>query len=207
MSWVQEVFLPKYKQQLNGIPERNRGDGFEVIFNYLENLNYDRYHIIETGSMRPNGSLEGDGQSTRLFDEFINYHDGELISIDIDEDTSRYAYDRVSSKTMIINSNSIPYLWEYHDDICLLYLDSYDVDFNNPINSNLHHLKELTAAASMLKSDILVAVDDCRFFDGDKRVPFNVKASDVGKGNFVESFMKDINATKLFDGYQKIWKI
>jgi len=215
MTWTKEFFADK-KQLLNGIPERNRGDGFEVIFTELEKKSLVLpawYLIVETGSMRPGGTLEGDGQSTLLFDSFVNYYKGRVISVDVDKTAFKHSSENTSSATSNILSDSIKFLWKDlpnaigSDKVDLFYLDSFDVDFDNPVNSNLHHIKELTAISQFLTKGTLVAVDDCRFLDGDKRIPQNVKAKDVGKGNFVESFMKDIEAKLLFDGYQKVWEI
>ena len=44
--------------------------------------------------------------------------------------------------------------------IDLLNLDSYDVDFKNPNDSAMHHLKELLAAAPLISKDTLILVDD-----------------------------------------------
>lgn len=211
MSWVQDVFIPKYKDKLNGIPERNRGDGFQVIFEALESKKQEFFTIVETGSMRPSGTLEGDGQSTLLFDHFVGYNPGIFISIDVDEKTSEYAK-KNTIYTECINSDSVSFLWNelalyVSHDVSLFYLDSYDVDFSNPLAANLHHMKELVTIAKWLKPGTLVAIDDCRFFPGDKRIPQHIDHVYVGKGLFVENFMENIGAKLLFDGYQKVWEI
>jgi len=214
MNWTKDIFVPIYKKQLNGIPDRNRGDGFEVIFEALEKKDKHLTTILETGSMRPNGSLEGDGQSTRLFDEFVQAKRGIVISVDIDGNTSKYARDNTSEKTYLYTDDSIHFLWKNRNSsllnnssIDLFYLDSYDVDFENPIAANLHHMKELVAISEWLDPGVLVAVDDCRFYPGDRRIPQHINAEFVGKGLFVQDFMENIGAKMLFDGYQKVWEI
>jgi len=42
----------------------------------------------------------------------------------------------------------------------LLYLDSFDVDFDDPLPSAIHHLKELLAIAPLVSFETLVVVDD-----------------------------------------------
>lgn len=214
MTWVDDVFIPKHKDKLNGIPERNRGDGFEVIFRAMEDTRMRECPvIIETGTMRPGFTEEGDGQSTQLFNSFAKYHNGKVYSVDIDPKTREFAATKTDCEvTKLFTRDSVRFLWDfdkysYLDIPNLIYLDSYDVDFSNPIASNLHHIKELVAISRHLNKGVIVAVDDCRFIEGDPRVPNGVRAADVGKGNFVSSFMNDINATLIFNGYQKVWRI
>lgn len=206
-EWIDNVFIPNHKNKLNGLSERNRGDGFQAIF---ENIKLsDGLVIIETGTMRPGFTEEGDGQSTQLFDSFAKYLNGRVYSVDIDPKTKEFAETKVdTSVTKLFTMDSIKFLWNFEvESPCLFYLDSYDVDFSNPVLSNLHHMKEVAAISRYLTKGVLVAVDDCRFADNDFRVPYGVRAADVGKGNYVSSFMKDINAELIFDGYQKVWRI
>lgn len=214
-SFTNDVLIPKYFDKLNGIPERNRGDGFKVIFEYLDRRVESSMlpiNIIETGCMRPGYTMDGDGSSTQLFDEFVNFHrKGSVRSIDITPEHAMFADRNTSVLTTVTCADSVITLWnmsyKFADHIDLLYLDSYDVDFDNPLMSNLHHMKEMISAAHLIRSDTLVAVDDCRFYPGDHRVPAGINPATVGKGVFVQDFMKDIGASLIFDGYQKVWKL
>jgi hypothetical protein len=78
--------------------------------------------------------------------------------------------------------------------IDLLYLDSYDVDWNDPHPSALHHLMELCAAMPGLQSGSLVVVDDHLDFD-----------NRPGKSKYIVPFMAAIGARKLFEAYQVGW--
>lgn len=207
--WTEEIFITNYKEKLNNIPERNRGDGFLSIFKELEKKENKIFNIVETGSMRPGFTMDGDGQSTKLFDNFVNYYDGQVITVDLDKNTSNFANTNTTNKTITYNQDSVLFLWNILnlDKVDLFYLDSYDVDFNNPILANIHHFKELVAISKWLKSGVLVAVDDCKFDNSDIRIPKHIPAQYVGKGVFVENFMQNINADIIFDGYQKVWKI
>lgn len=211
-QWIDDVFIPKHKNKLNELADRNRGDGFQAIFENIK-LSRKRLVIVETGTMRPGFTEEGDGQSTQLFNSFAKHLNGRVYSVDIDPKTKEFAQTKVDENiTKLFTMDSVKFLWHfdsyaYLDLPDLFYLDSYDVDFSNPMASNLHHIKELAAISRYLSKDVLVAVDDCHFADNDWRVPNGVRASDVGKGNFVSSFMKDINASLIFDGYQKVWRI
>jgi len=54
------------------------------IFNYLGEL--EAPVIVETGTYREANNYEGDGCSTLLFDNWLNYHEGKLLSVDISEE-------------------------------------------------------------------------------------------------------------------------
>jgi hypothetical protein len=60
-------------------------------------------------------------------------------------------------------------IWRNCND--LPYLDSYDVDFENPHESAMHRIKELLAAAPLVTDSTFILVDDspttaAYFFDG-----------------------------------------
>jgi hypothetical protein len=44
--------------------------------------------------------------------------------------------------------------------ISLLYLDSFDVNWDYPLESSAHHLKELTPSMPYINKNTLVVVDD-----------------------------------------------
>ena len=82
--------------------------------------------------------------------------------------------------------------------IDFLYLDSYDIERDNPHPSQLHHVKELCAVIKHLRKGSIVCVDDHdAFFTGGK----------IGKGNYVKEFMETIGNfstkdIKLFGNYE-----
>jgi hypothetical protein len=76
----------------------------------------------------------------------------------------------------------------------LLYLDSFDLELNNPHPSQLHHLKELTSSIQLLKPGTLIAVDDHRLPEGI-----------IGKGKYVDEYLSQIGCRKIHDGYQLIY--
>ena len=82
--------------------------------------------------------------------------------------------------------------------IDFLYLDSYDIERDNPHPSQLHHVKELCAVIRHLRKGSIICVDDHdAFFTGGK----------IGKGNYVKEFMEAIGAELLYEGYQIVWKL
>ncbi len=167
------------------------------MFECLLNQNKPFYNLLETGTIRRDNAHEAEGMSTLLFDEFLNFDgiDGNLVSIDIDRKNVDFSTARTSGKTQVVCGDSVNVLWQLAQDdsdpFDLIYLDSMDLDWNNPAPSSLHHLKEFCAAQNMLKSGCLIVIDDNK--------------SGVGKGGYVASFMSDIKKDCLFNDYQIGW--
>ena len=67
-------------------PVRNRAVSFGLIFDLLDKKEDKDFLIVETGCMRADhGTLAfgDDGASTYIFDNFVNYYNGEVLSVDI----------------------------------------------------------------------------------------------------------------------------
>ncbi len=200
-----EVFKNEFYQRMispaGNNPVRNRADSFLKIFQLLEQKKNKNFYIVETGTTRADhGHLAfgDDGASTYIFDQFVNHYDGKVYSVDINQSNVDYCSTLVSEKTEVVCSDSVKFLWSLPKSkkIDFLYLDSYDIERDNPHPSQLHHVKELCAAIDKLKSGSIVAVDDHdAFFTGCK----------IGKGNYVKDFMDDIGATLIYEGYQIVW--
>lgn len=210
-----EFFKNEYYQKMifpeSGGPVRNRADSFLKIFQELEKKDDKNFFIVETGCMRPDwGELAfgDDGASTYIFDKFVNYYEGEVLSVDINQNNVLHAQKFVSSKTKIFCSDSVKFLWNISatKKIDFLYLDSYDLEPHNPFQSQLHHMKELCAISKNLKPGSIVVVDDNM-----NNPHFEYIWSSVdfkgGKSGFIKKFMENIDAELLFDEYQIGWKI
>jgi hypothetical protein len=170
-----------------------RTDSFRKIFELLEEKNKDYYLIIETGCSRIKDNYIGDGMSTVLFDDFVNFYDGKVISVDISEKSCKVARSLVSNKTKVICENSVKFLWQLtvYNEIDLIYLDSFDIKFNSPHPSAFHHIKEFCAIMPNLSRGTIVVVDD------------NTEKS--GKGRYIAEFMEDVGIKKVIDDYQIAW--
>ena len=92
MTWLKyyrdnyyDLLNPQVSGAKRGLTEGlyQRAHGFNLVFAHLESLNQSEYHIIETGTMRNPGNWK-DGQSARLFTEFVEHHGGTVRSVDID---------------------------------------------------------------------------------------------------------------------------
>jgi hypothetical protein len=208
MSKFSEVFKDLYYKKMltpshSMNPVRNRADNFLRVFEMLENSNKSFFDIIETGTTRRDHghlSFGDDGASTYIFDQFINFYDGELLSVDINKDNVNYANSVTSDKTRVFCEDSVKFLWGLpgNQNIDLLYLDSFDIEKQNPHPSQLHHIKELCSVIDKLKSETIIVVDDHDAFFTDGK---------TGKGTYVKEFMKDIGADIIFENYQIGFKL
>lgn len=172
-------------------PIRNRGDNFQFIFEYLEKISNPV--ILETGVMRSDHgdmAFGDDGCSSFLFDQFINVHGGSFTSVDINEKNCSHARSKVSKKSNIICSDSIPFLWGYKEKVDMVYLDSFDLDTKNPMPSQIHHLKELCAIMKNLQPHTLIVIDD------------HINKDSMAKGYLIKEFMAQIGKSPIFENYQ-----
>lgn len=186
-------FLKHYDKKYAGMLA-NRAKTFRKIFEILEQRNKDFYLIVETGCVRTKNNFVGDGMSTVLFDEFVNFYSGLVLSVDINEKHCKFARSLVSKKTEIFCDDSVKFLWglEPTTSIDLLYLDSFDINTSDPHPSMLHHMKEFCAAVRKLNKGTLIVVDDY----------FNEKS---GKGVYIADFMKNLGYERFINDYQIGW--
>ena len=208
-------FFAKLLQPEGQNPQRDRASSLSIVFELLdEKEDKSNYLIVETGCMRGDHTpvsspyaLGDDGASTYIFDDFINFYDGEVLSVDIKQDNVDYANKFTSDRTSVYCRDSVPFLWELPEKtkIDFLYLDSFDLDPNNPIPSQLHHVKELCACMKNLKKGTIIAVDD--HLNTPEFDQYRSTLVQGGKARFVEDFMKNIDAELLHDGYQIVWRL
>ena len=177
-----------------------RADGFNMIFAYLESLQHPEYHIIETGTMRNPGNWK-DGQSARLFVEFVEHNKGSVRSVDIDPEACGNARTAITSSAFVVScSDSVSWLATQSDldQVDLFYLDSWDVKWNNDHDSAEHHLKEFLIIEPHLKPGAVVAIDDnARFLSNNNR---------TGKGRKIVEYLSEKNIQPIYDAYQIIYK-
>ncbi|XGB43163.1 MAG: hypothetical protein LVS60_05120 [Nodosilinea sp. LVE1205-7] len=189
---------------------------FRYIFEYLDQRNRPVF-LIETGCVRRENTWEGEGQSSVLFDRFCRELPGsEAYSVDINPEATNLCKSLVSSALKVHTGDSVRFLkelavnrpanFQYLD---LLYLDSYDVEFNDPHLSALHHMKELMAAANLISAETLVVVDDAPlqgfFVQSAEGLDLIMEPEISGKGKYVADYAKTIGLTPVFTGYQVGW--
>ena len=114
--------------------------------------------ILETGT-----SAHGT-DSTLLFDSYVRSFGGRCESCDIDPVAVDRTRMRVSNSTSVHLGDSVAFLKRLSDadlnDVRLIYLDSYDVDFTDPLPAAQHCLAEFRACESRLAPGTLVLIDD-----------------------------------------------
>lgn len=205
-------FLPVFDAEYAGLLGLRAGT-FRRMFEILEGTGKPGYSIVETGCARAEGNWKGDGQSTLLFDRFVNHWAGSVRSVDIDEASCARLRGRVSAKVSIHCSDSVRYLGDLSRggklDIDLLYLDSFDLDWRNPHPSSLHHLLELCAAMPLLARGTLVVVDDSprqwAVAVKDSKAELVQDCGIWGKGGYVAEFFSRIGCEPVIEGYQHGW--
>lgn len=181
---------------------RKRAKTFRLIFEKLLDKKKTGHFIVETGALRIKDNWEGDGQSTHLFGEFCRMHQGTMFSVDTSLVSVETARSIVPSCVNLVFADSVTFLGNLakaglSKPIDLLYLDSYDVDFENPLPSAEHHLRELDAAKPLLGSGTVIAVDDTFLKDGKM----------AGKGLLLADSLKAMGATLLDVEYQAVWEL
>ena len=194
-------FFTKLLQPAGTNPVRDRATSFSLIFELLDQKVEKDFLIVETGCMRrDHGQLAfgDDGASTYIFDDFINFYDGEVHSVDIKKENVDYANELTSKKTTVHCQDSVDFLWNLpKKQIDFLYLDSYDIIRENPHPSQLHHVKEMCAVIDKLGKGSIICIDDHdAFFTGDGK---------IAKGTYVKDFMDDIGMKPIHEGYQIVW--
>ena len=177
-----------------------RADGFNLIFAYLESLQQSQYHIVETGTLRNPGNWK-DGQSARLFVEFVEHHSGTVRSVDIDPAAVNVAQSALSNPCFRAScSDSV--VWLLHqtdlDQVDLFYLDSWDVKWKNDHDSAEHHLKEFQAIEPHIKSGAIVAIDD--------NSRWAATQARTGKGRAIVEYLENKNHHPIHDEYQIIFQ-
>jgi hypothetical protein len=185
-----------WAEYFEGIQPRlnKRSEGFKKIFAYLADKKNPV--IVETGTYREENNYEGDGCSTLLFDSFVDYHGGSVLSVDIDPEACELAKENTFF-TEVIESDSVEFLGTLEGQVDLLYLDSFNiVDWNNDWEPAAHHLKELFAAKNCIKEGTLIVVDD------NLKTP---KGKRLGKGRLIYELMESLGIEPYFDAYQVGW--
>ena len=191
---------------------------FRKIFSYLDTLE-GPITIVETGCARVLGNWAGDGQSSVLFDRYLESSSAGSsgFAIDLDPQATTLCKTLVSDRITVLTGDSVAVLPDVSHElessgrtIDLLYLDSYDVDWAYPTPSAVHHLKEMVSIVGALRPDSLVVVDDapstCRLV-GNANNQYDMVSLPVigGKGFYVAEYAKQIGANLMFSHYQAGW--
>ena len=129
----------------------------QSVYNALKIYYPNPLNIIETGS-----SAWG-MNSTVLFDSYVNSFGGSFNSVDIRSEPMFELQKKCSLNTIIHCDDSINFLKKFHVKFNfknLIYLDSIDVNWKNPISSMKHGLKEFLTISDKLQKGDLILIDD-----------------------------------------------
>ena len=192
-------------------------ESLELALSLLENR--DNLIIIETGS-----SAWGTN-STVLFDSYVVFKKRSGIncimhSCDLRINPALNLLKKISKNTYLHCSDSIPFLKEISkkyadkDFNFLIYFDSFDLNFDNPIPSGLHGFKEFLSIIPLLKKGTILLIDDTP--KDIMSCPQNVKESAQrffeingiypGKGMYIDPIiMKYKNIKKIYHKYQLLY--
>lgn len=113
--------------------------------------------IVETGT-----SAWGT-DSTRLWSAYVNSFGGKLFSVDIRSEPRETLGDLGPLSSLFID-DSVNFLNNFNrycqSKIDLVYLDSFDIDWDKPIPAMQHGLKEFQSVEKYLKVGSVVVIDD-----------------------------------------------
>lgn len=115
--------------------------------------------IVETGS-----SAWG-ADSSLLFDSYVRKFGGEFHTVDIRPEPAERHGSIFGEYSTAHTGDSVTFFRDFElpsefNQICLLYLDSFDLDLDNPSPSMQHGLAEFEAAQNYLTQGSMVLVDD-----------------------------------------------
>lgn len=208
-TWLdhyRRIYYPLLNIQFDGVRGvladglYNRAVGFDVIFRLLLSQKQSNFNIVETGTLRTPGNWM-DGQSARLFTEFVDLYGGQMRSVDIDSTACEAARNSIVSTNFSVSlSDSVEYLKSLDDldQVDLFYLDSYDVDWNNDTDSADHHLKEFMVIEPFIREGVIVAIDDnSRWVHNNRR---------TGKGRAIVEYLETQGHLPILDEYQIIFQ-
>lgn len=185
-DWFLSI-LPKTKEIL---PRE-----FDVIFKYLESLNLQYYTICETGCIRSLTQFDWQGNFTILANRFVEIHNGIVYTVNIDLEAINLCKSLLHVKATC--ADSVDYLnkLENIDSINFFYLDSMDINFDNPEPSIQHHYNEfLTIINRKNVGNFYLCIDD------------NINKK-IQKGLKINNFLKKLNILPLLNGYQSLYWI
>jgi hypothetical protein len=184
-------------------------EALRQLIMYNDNLNY--FNFVETGC-----AAHGT-KSTLLWDRFVNFYDGSVLSIDLNKAAVDETNTLITKKSKVVHSNSLDHLPTINYIIDFLYLDSYDVDFLNPLPSAEHHLAEFNKIKHLLHKNSIVLIDDTpltpEWLDDGKNCPLyttlkgQFNPSMTGKGSLVNQELEKMGATKILHQYQTLWRL
>ena len=179
-------------------------DMFKIL---LENFNGLSINILETGS-----AAHGT-KSSMLFACYVKIFGGRFDTVDTNPEIKLYYSFIESSNIEFHSEDSLKFInnleEKYVASLDLIYLDSFDLDINNPGPSQNHGLIEFLSLNKKLKKGALISIDDTpisyELFGNTKKNEFDFIP---GKGRLVLDFLdKNPNLYQiLYHNYSVVLK-
>jgi hypothetical protein len=127
---------------------------FEAFLKVFKILNGRPSRILETGT-----SAWGT-DSTRLWDRYVREYGGKLVSVDLRIEPSKRLRRHMHESTTLLHEDSIIALKRITETFDVYFLDSYDLDFNNPLPSAQHGYLEYLQIKDKLRIGSIIFIDD-----------------------------------------------
>ena len=194
-----------------GIPRHLNYRTFQTLFQSMEGLKEP--NILESG-VAAYGT-----QSTYLFNEYVRKYGGRFWSVDIDQAAIDKHVNNMCPATQLICDDSVHFFnsWvQTHQgqQAHVIYLDSWDLDMDNPDPAGLHGLNEYKALLPAIQKNTLLLIDDTPaspyWMDQrgqvylDMCVHYEKYKSMPGKGMYIIQEPK--HAEMLIHNYQVLYK-
>jgi len=160
---------------------------FKLVMNYFSGSSLN---ILETGS-----SAHGIN-SSMLFSNYIKVFGGKFDTVDINP-TIKKKYEFIQSKNIQFHTNdSLIFLASLDDtsvrNLDFIYLDSFDLDLNNPHPSQEHGLNEFLLIDEKIKEGTIISIDDTPIsYDYFSKTESNKYDFVPGKGRLVLTFLEE----------------
>jgi predicted O-methyltransferase YrrM len=170
--------------------------------------------IVETGT-----SAYGT-DSSRLFDLYVRNFSGKFYSVDINTYPSKRLRFAKSKRSQFFVMDSVEFLLNFEEltgkkFVDLVYLDSWDVDWSNPLPSARHGEKELSALIPYLRPGTILVVDDTP--KTMSWIPSSNQSVAIdfmnqfgvlpGKGAFFRTALRDFDFQILYHDYNLVIRI
>ena len=184
---------------------------FKELFKHMNNR--CNLTILESGIASAGTS------STYLFNEYVKKYGGRFWSVDINKNLVEDNQSNMCNGTNLICDDSVVFFKSWVKDnpnkqADVVYLDSYDLDWNNPEPAAIHGLNEYLSILPALQLNSLLLIDDTplnpywldtrgKLYNEMKEFYINKKYL-PGKGQYVLNVNK--NADILLHNYQVLYK-
>jgi hypothetical protein len=193
--------------------------GINKHLNYLTFKNlFEEMKGLKNPRILESGIASFGTNSTYLFNEYVRKYGGFFWSVDINKELVDRHIGNMCPATQLICNDSVSFFtdWSKSNEVAnVIYLDSYDLDFYNPIPSGQHGLSEYKSLMPVIKKNTLLLIDDTPITPywldtrnnvyNDMCTYYNTNNNTLpGKGMFVLN--KITNANKLMHNYQVLYK-